>query len=193
MWQETSTFPPCEIMIQLPHLIKAVQQWLPKVRSLLSASVVLVLALATSLAISAVIKFIQQDADRWRVGQVLLMRLDKRVYQLNTLESQTSADPSLAHSNSSLLDNLNTESQAYLDQLMQARKDRGALPQVRYNLARYQKALSQEFQLLESGKAAEARLAHEEKVRPVFEALTDAIGDANKSYDSQGGVRGSIG
>ena len=192
MWQETSTFPPCEIMTQLPLSIKAVQQWLPKVRSLLSASIVLVLALATSLAISAVIKLIQQDADRWRVGQVLLMRLDKRVYQLNALESQTSADPSLAHSNASLLDNLNTESQAYLDQLMQARKDRGALPELRYNLAGYQKSLNQEFQLLETGKAPEARLAHGAKVRPSFEALTDAIGNANKDYDSQAVFAGRL-
>jgi diguanylate cyclase (GGDEF)-like protein/PAS domain S-box-containing protein len=172
-------------MIKLPLSFKTVQLCLPKIRALLSARVVLILALATSLAISAVIKLIQQDADQWRVGQVLLMRLDKRVYQLNALEAQSSADPSMAHSNKSSLDNLNSEAQEYLDQLTQARNDRSALPEVRYNLARYQTALNGEFQLLDVGKAPEARRFHEEQVRPIFEKLTDAIGDANKSYDSQ--------
>ena len=182
----------CELMIKLPLSFKTVQLWLPKIRALLSASVVLILALATSLAISAVIKLIQQDADQWRVGQVLLMRLDKRVYQLNALEAQTSNDSSLAHINQSSLDNLNSEAQEYLDQLTQARKDRNALPEIRYNLARYQTALTEEFRLLDAGKAPEARLVHQEKVRPAFEKLTDAIGDANNNYASQAVFAGQV-
>lgn len=179
-------------MIKLSNILNSIQGQLPRIRAFFASGTVLILALAASLVISGVIKLIQQDADRWRVGQVLLVRLNMRVYQLNALESQTSADPTLVHINDMQLDNLDSEAQQYLDQLLQARKDRAALPRVRDTLTQYQIALHDEFKLLQRGKASEARIAHQVQVRPVFEALTDAIGQANREYDSQAVLAGQI-
>lgn len=179
-------------MIKQSALLSNAGRCLPKARAFFSASLVLVLALLVSVGISEVIQVIQHDADRWRVGQVLLMRLDKKVDQLRLLEGQLSADPSLVHGDMSQVDQLNTDTHQLLEQLLHLRGDSTALPNVRHALALYQQTLHDEFQLADAGKGVQARAVHDDRVVQAFDALGNSISDANKDYDDEAMLAGRV-
>ena len=150
------------------------------------------LAFVISLGISEVIKVIQHDADRWRVGQVLLMRLDKKEDQLRLLEGQLAADPGLVQSDLVQVEGLNTDAQQLLDQLLHLQNDPQALPKVRHALARYEQAQHDEYQLASDGKAMQARAVHNDRVLQAFDALSNSISDANKEYDDEAVLAGRV-
>ena len=168
------------------------KRWIPKFHAILSTALALAIALAVSLSIAAVIKLIQNDSDRWRVGQVLFMRLDKKVYQLNALEWETDSDPSLLQSNSFQFEALNLDAGRSLGALRRLRGDTGPLPAVGQALARYQAAISAELALTRDGQAMNARTMHRDQVLPAFVSLTNTVRDAGEEYDSQAVAAGRL-
>ena len=160
--------------------MQAPKTGLTKTRAFLSAALLLAASLLAGLGIATVIVRIQHQSDQARQGQILLIRLDKQVSQLRTLDEQVMTDPSLAHNSQDNLDVLNSQALQYLEDLERAtRGGSTALPQVRRALLDYEQAFSDEFHLFRAGRNADARRMHDDRVDPAFEALSDAIHDAN--------------
>ncbi len=163
--------------------MQAPKEGLLRTRAFLSATALLAASLLAGLGIATVIVRIQHKSDQARQGQMLLIRLDKQVYQLKSLEGQTATYPSLAHTEQANLDALNSQALQNLDDLDRVSGGSAALPLVRRALLDYEQAFTDEFHLFSSGRNAEARRAHDDRVNPAYEALSDAIHDANVRCD----------
>lgn len=163
--------------------MQAPREGLLRTRAFLSATALLAASLLVGLGIATVIVRIQHKSDQARQGQMLLIRLDKQVYQLKSLENQTVTYPSLAHSEQARLDSLNSQALQNLDDLDRVSGGSAALPLVRRALLNYEQAFTDEFHLFSAGRNAEARRAHDDRVNPAYEALSDAIHDANVQCD----------
>lgn len=163
---------------------QAPREGLLRTRAFLSATALLAASLLAGLGIATVILRIQHKSDQARQGQILLIRLDKQVYLLKTLEGQAVTYPSLARSEQTHLDSLNSQALQDLEDLehVSGGRSAGLLP-VRRALLDYEQAFTDEFHLLQSDRNAEARHAHDDRVDPAFEALADAIHEADVRYD----------
>ena len=143
------------------------------------------MAIMVALAVAAVIARVQHASDERRMGQILLARLDKKVYQLNALEWELAAEPSLVSGSDATVDALSTEAQQLLDETSATDADGRSLLPVRRSLSGYQQAMADEFRLLRDGRGTDARRVNEETLSPAFEALTSAIADANRDFDTK--------
>ena len=154
-----------------------------KVRAFLAAAALLAASLLAGLGIATVIVRIQHKSDQARQGQILLIRLDKQVFQLKTLEGQIMADPTLTRNVQANLEDLKFQARQNLDDLERVTGGSAALPPVRHSLHGYEQAFTEEFQLFQSGKNTQATHLHDDRVSPAYEALADAIQDANVQCD----------
>jgi len=156
---------------------------LMRTRAFFSAAALLAAALLAGLAVATVIVRIQHKSDQARQGQILLIRLDKQVSELRTLEGQTMRDPSLTHNERANLDTLNLQARQNMDDLERVTGGGAAFSPVRRSLLGYEQAFTGEFDLFNSGRSAQAIRAHDDRVSPAYEALADAIHDANVRCD----------
>ena len=154
-----------------------------KVRAFLAAAALLAASMLVGLGVAAVIVRFQHKSDQARQGQILLIRLDKKVFQLKTLEGQTMADPTLTRNVQANLDDLNMQARQNLEDLEHVTGGSAAPPPVRHSLLSYEAAFTEEFQLFRSGKNAQAIQLHDTRVNPAYELLADAIQDANVQCD----------
>ena len=154
-------------------------------RGRLAAAAGLALVVVGALAVAAVITRAQRTSDQRRLGQVLLARLDKKIYQLNALDWEFEADPAQAGGDGAHADVLVAESHQLLAQLLVTDAGSASLSPVRQDLDAYEFTLQREFQLIRYDRDSDARWANQERLEPAFEALTDAIQDANKDFDQK--------
>lgn len=149
-------------------------------KRLLSISAVLLSALLIGLATSAVISLIQHKADQWRLGQILLMRLDKDVSQLHSVE--VSDGPSVLVGDEVRLQALDAEAQQLLDDMAQI-GDMSS-PKISRAFLAYQAATEAEMRLAEAGRLIDAGRLHDMRVEPAYNALSEDITAADTAHEA---------
>ena len=154
-------------------------------RSFFLSILALLGALVTALAVAALITHIQHQADKGRQAQIVLMRLDKKVYQLHELESEMSGHPDLIHSDMLRLDALDQELQQCMEQLPSSARSVGSWRLVQKNLSVYQQRIAQEMLLYLTDLPIDARRIHDEKVNAAAFALSNAICVADKANNDE--------
>ena len=152
----------------------------------------LITVILGALAVAAVIARVQHTSDQRRLGQIALARLDKKVYQLNALDWEFEADPSLASGNGAHLDALFSDSQQLMGEIPAADAGSASLVPVRRDMAAYRQALQQQFQTLTSAPNSDARWANQKRLEPAFETLSDAIQDANHDFDRRATLANTV-
>ncbi len=157
----------------------------PDWRSVILSALSLLGALLTASAISLVITHIQHQSDQRRQAQIVLMRLDKKVYQLHDLETEMSASPELIHTDMSRLDALNQELEQCLDSLPPSARGTGSWRLVHQTLSAYQQAIAQETLLYLIGQPAQARQTHDERVNVAADTLATAIHSADQTNNAE--------
>ncbi len=155
----------------------------PDVRSRLVSALTLCLMVLGALGLASVIARVQHTSDQRRQGQVLLARLDKKTSQMNALVWELAAQPDTTGNSGAQVSSLDDDSDQLLGQLLASDPDAPCLEPVRRGLLQYQTARDDEMRLLQSGRLLDARRSNGQDVVPAFDALADAIGDANRDFD----------
>ncbi len=142
----------------------------------------LLAALVVGGGIALVILRFQHASDRLRQGQLSLMRLDLTVHQLNTVEGEISADPSLLGGYEASVENLEAQADQHL-RLFSSLGARGRSTEVQQKLFSYTHWVDLEMGLLKAGNKDGARQTRSDRLSPAHDALCDAILDANREYN----------
>lgn len=154
-------------------------------RSLFLSALTLFGALVTALIIAAIITRIQHEADKGRQAQIVLMRLDKKVYELHNLEREMSSNPDLIHTDMCRLDALNQELQVCLESLPQSARRTRSWHFVTLTLSAYQQGIAAEMRFYLRADPVKARRVHDEKVNAAADVLATAIRSADRSNNDQ--------